>query len=94
MTQPIPKISSPEMDRVPQKYSEKRDRLNDSEREHIFLENSDKHYRPLHVQSARRLLATSSSSPSPYRPDISPYFFGTLSVIGLFMVYRAIQNYS
>ena len=91
----VPMLPSPETGRKIKKYSSKRDKLSLSERESIFLENGDKNYRPLHVKSSYRYLANSSSAPSaPYRPDVSPYFFGTLSVIGLFMLYRAIQNYS
>jgi hypothetical protein len=86
----VPKIQFPEMDRIPQDKIENRDGLKQSERQNAFLENSKKG-RPLQIhESSNTYLGNSNSIQS----GISPLFFGTLSVVGLFVVYRAMQNYT
>jgi len=84
--QPIPKIPSPVMDRIPQDKIETEDGLKQKERQTVFLENSRKEGGLLQMHETDSYL--------DLRPDVSPLFFGTLSLLGLFVVYRAIQNYS
>jgi hypothetical protein len=86
----VPKIQFPEMDRIPQDKIEMKDGLKQSERQNAFLENSKKG-RPLQIhESGNTYLGNSNSIQS----GISPLFFGTLSVVGLFVVYRAMKNYT
>jgi len=85
--QPVPKIPSPVMDRIPQDEVQTEDELTQQERQTAFLENSQDNRGPLQMHQTY----LGKSSPSP---DISPLFFGALSVLGLFIVYRAMQNYS
>ena len=74
----------PVMDRVPQEYVEKTDGLDSNQRKIIFLDNSQKKggFSEKHEQSHL------GNSPEAY------LFFGTLSVLGLFIVYRTMQNYT
>jgi hypothetical protein len=85
--QPIPKIPSPIMDRIPQDEIDTDDGLSQKERQTAFLENSRNGHGPLQMHD-------SYLGNPPASPDVSPLFFGALSLLGLFVVYRAIQNYS
>lgn len=83
--QPVPKISSPIMDRIPQDEVVVEDKLSEEERHVVFLENGGQG--PLQMHESH--LEKHSLS-----PDVSPLFFGAISIFGLFVVYRAMQNYS
>ena len=84
---PVPKIPSPVMDRIPHDEIQVEDELEQEERQEVFLENSSNERVPLQMHVSH--LGNSVSS-----PDISPLFFGALSIVGLFVVYRAMQNYN
>jgi hypothetical protein len=77
-------IIQPIMDRVPQDYVEKNDGLDTEQRKIIFLDNSQKRG----GFSEKHENAHLGNSPETY------LFFGTLSVLGLFIVYRTMQNYT
>jgi hypothetical protein len=87
----VPKIQYPEMDRIPQEKIEKKDGLKQTERQNAFLENS-RNGKPLQIHDSGNTYL--GNHPGMVSPDISPLFFGGLSVLGLFIVYRAIQNYT
>jgi hypothetical protein len=87
-TQPVPKIPSPIMDRIPQDEIQTEDGLREEERQAAFLENSR------NIRGALQMHETDLGNLSVSSPDISPLFFGALSLFGLFVVYRAIKNYS
>ena len=86
--QPVPKIPDPIMDRVPQDRLHSDDGLKTSERERIFLDNSKQGSKPLYMHEHDNTLA------NPLSNGISSLFFGTVGVVGLFIVYRAMQMYS
>ena len=86
----VPKILFPEMDRIPQDEVERKDTLSDAERQTAFLDNSLKTHGYLQMHQSD----TSSSHLDNQASNISPIFFGTLSMVGLFLVYRAMQNYT
>ena len=86
--QPVPKIPSPVMDRIPREEVEIDDGLSEKERHVAFIENSQPDSVPLQMHV---------SPPSGYillSPGVSPLFFGALSLVGLFVVYRTMQNYN
>jgi hypothetical protein len=84
--QPVPKIPSPVMDRIPQDNIQTEDGLKQKERQTAFLENSQNDGGALQMHEIEPHLDNLSG--------VSPLFFGALSLIGLFVVYRAIKNYS
>lgn len=77
-------ITQPIMDHVPQDYVEKNDGLDTEQRKIIFLDNSQK----MRGFSEKHENALLGNSPEAY------LFFSTLSVLGLFIVYRTMQNYT
>ena len=77
-------ITQPVMDRVPQDYVEKNDGLDTEQRKIIFLDNSQKRG----GFSEKHENALLGNYPEAY------LFFSTLSVLGLFIVYRTMQNYT
>ena len=83
--QPVPKIPSPVMDRIPQDEIQTEDGLNQKERQTVFLENSRKNGGALQMHQTELYLDND---------NVSPLFFGALSILGLFMVYKAMKNYS
>lgn len=87
-SEPVPQeyveIMQPVMDRVPQDYVEQTDGLDSEQRKIIFLDNSQKRGGFSEKHENTHL----GNSPEAY------LFFGTLSVLGLFIVYRTMQNYT
>lgn len=84
--QAIPKIPQPIIDDIPRDYVEQTENISQAERENIFLNNgginpSQVYAHNLHPSYSRKIGATS-------------IFVGTVSLVGLFLVYRAIKLYA
>jgi hypothetical protein len=83
----VPKISLPNVDRVPQEVVDKTPKISQSEYQKIFLENSrSSSSTPLQMHDESK----KTSGLAKPLPSL-PFLFGTF--LGLILVYRALKHY-